>query len=254
MGLGLNPPLWTLSVEIGFYVILPFIAFRYFRRPVIGLVIALVISIAWRIGFEHVFQIYDLAGLDLGFEEGIRLNLAAKLQFPAWGYSFGLGMTGAWAYVLLSRARMTETLRRRINASLIAAAAGLVISVVLIGTERIDSPRYLLISTLYSTSMAAAMVAIALGPRILQVPFANRLIRSLGDISYGVYLCHMVIIYLLFRYLDLPVDGSVRALVIWALAVVPAAILYGYLSARFLEQPIRRWARRFGRREEPEKT
>ena len=29
--------------------------------------------------------------------------------------------------------------------------------------------------------------------------------------------------------------------------VVPASVLYGYLSARFLEQPIRRWARRYGR-------
>jgi hypothetical protein len=32
--------------------------------------------------------------------------------------------------------------------------------------------------------------------------------------------------------------------------VVPTAILYGYLSARFLEQPIRRWARKYGRRDD----
>jgi peptidoglycan/LPS O-acetylase OafA/YrhL len=62
----------------------------------------------------------------------------------------------------------------------------------------------------------------------------------------------MVIAYVLLDELSLPTDGNLVSFLVWTLAVVPAAILYGYLSARFVEQPIRRWARRYGRREEPD--
>ena len=57
-------------------------------------------------------------------------------------------------------------------------------------------------------------------------------------------------IYLGRYVLDLPRDGTFGDLLLWVLVVVPSAVLYGYLSARFLEQPVRRWARRFGNRNE----
>ena len=60
----------------------------------------------------------------------------------------------------------------------------------------------------------------------------------------------MVIAFYAAALFDLPDDGSIGSLATWLAVVVPAAVLYGYLSARFLEQPIRRWARRFGNRRE----
>jgi peptidoglycan/LPS O-acetylase OafA/YrhL len=42
--------------------------------------------------------------------------------------------------------------------------------------------------------------------------------------------------------------GGADAAIVWLLAVVPLAILWGYLSARFVERPVRAWASRWGRR------
>ncbi len=51
IGFGPDSPVWTLTLEIGFYIVLPFIAAAYFRRPLIGLAIALAIALLWREAF-----------------------------------------------------------------------------------------------------------------------------------------------------------------------------------------------------------
>jgi peptidoglycan/LPS O-acetylase OafA/YrhL len=100
----------------------------------------------------------------------------------------------------------------------------------------------------YTASLAAVMVALSLAPYRLQVPFAHPLARKLGDVSYGIYLIQEPILWFIVFHFTFPVGGGLRSAAIWLLAVIPAAVLYGYLSARFVEQPIRRWARRYGRR------
>jgi peptidoglycan/LPS O-acetylase OafA/YrhL len=104
------------------------------------------------------------------------------------------------------------------------------------------------------------MVATALGPMRWQRPFAHPFARWLGDISYGMFLIHFVIITFAVRLLfftpspGLPAvvqgDGSFGTFVELAAVVLPLTVLYGYVSGRYLEQPIRRWAQRFGRRQE----
>jgi peptidoglycan/LPS O-acetylase OafA/YrhL len=96
--------------------------------------------------------------------------------------------------------------------------------------------------------MTLVMVGLAFTSPALQAPFAHPLVRKLADISYGVFLIHVVIIWYLLGRLQIAEDGSLGSFATLAAIVVPLALLYGYLSARFLEQPIRRWAHRFGRR------
>ena len=107
------------------------------------------------------------------------------------------------------------------------------------------------LSMAFSLALATFMVSLALVPRQYQSFLASSPVRRIGDISYGIYLSHLLIMIYLGRYvLDLPRDGTFGDLLLWVLVVVPSAVLYGYLSARFLEQPVRRWARRFGNRNE----
>jgi peptidoglycan/LPS O-acetylase OafA/YrhL len=100
----------------------------------------------------------------------------------------------------------------------------------------------------YTASLATLMVALALAPRRFQGPFAHPRARRLGDISYGIYLIQAPILFFLVFHHVLATDGRIGTLAIWTAIVIPAAVLYGYLSARLVEQPIRRWAHRFGRR------
>lgn len=57
-------------------------------------------------------------------------------------------------------------------------------------------------------------------------------------------------IFFVLREFSLPHDRSLWALIVWSVIVFPASLAYGYLSARLLERPVRRWAHRFGRGEQ----
>ncbi|HNI39656.1 MAG TPA: acyltransferase [Solirubrobacterales bacterium] len=256
IGFGLDPPLWTLSVEVGFYLVLPFVASIFFRKPVAGLLVSLAVTAAWTIAFDHVSEVTDLIATAPDFGELVRLKLSSELQLPAWAYSFGLGMFGAWVWVRISERQGRGEAEAPVPrsgpapAALIALVSGLALIplVWVIGGDYSNTRASLLLSLLFSTLVAIFMVSLSLAPRSWQTPFAAQPVRNLGDISYGIYLSHMVITYTIAGELTLPQDGNLKSLLIWTAVVVPLSVIYGYLSARFLEQPIRRWARKYGRR------
>jgi peptidoglycan/LPS O-acetylase OafA/YrhL len=255
IGFGFDTPLWTLTLEIGFYIVLPFVAASYFKRPLVGLAIALATAVLWREAFAHIGEIAGWFGLDIGIGRAVELQLNSLNQLPNWAFSFAAGMTGAWAYVWISQRYERETVERAAIRVLIPAALVFALFVYLVGRKAIgatfpnlEARESSFLSIGYTASLATVMVALALAPRRLQTPFAHPLTRKLGDISYGVYLIQAPILWFLIFHTGLRTDGSVGALASWLAAVLPASILYGYLSARLVEQPIRRWARRFGRR------
>lgn len=255
IGFSLNPPLWTLSVEVCFYIVLPFVAWAFFRRPFLGLATALLITVFWTLAFDHhAARIAELLGQTPDFDELFRLKISSLLQLPTWAYSFGLGMAGAWCWVRASAtdAATPESARWKDLAPIFAGGSGIALLVLawFIGGGLDQTRESLVLSLLLSTALAVFMVSLSLSPARWQQPFALPAVRRLGDISYGVYLIHMVLAFTLASELSMPNDGSLGAFLIWTVAVVPASVLYGYLSARFLEQPVRRWARKYGRRDE----
>jgi len=246
IGFGFDTPLWTLTLEISFYVVLPFIAAAYFRHPYMGLAIALAIAVGWREAFAHI--------------GALELQLNSVNQLPNWAFSFGAGMTSACAYVRLRERYEPERLQRLAARALVPALIVFALFVYLAGRKAIGTsfpeglvPSFIMrqssfLSIGYTASLAAVMLALCMAPWRLQVPFAHPLARKLGDISYGIYLIQEPILWFIVFHFTFPAGGGLRPAAIWLIAVIPAAMLYGYLSARFVEQPIRRWARRFGRR------
>lgn len=261
IGFGFDTPLWTLTLEIGFYIVLPFIAASYFRRPLVGLAIGLAIAVLWRQAFEHIGFIAGWFGGDLSLHRALQLQFNSINQLPNWAFSFAAGMTGAWAYVRV-RERYELAQVERVAARILFPAVLLfaffawLVGRKAIGTEFPNGifPNLLarestIPSIGFTASLAVVMLTLAFAPVRLQKPFAHRLARKLGDISYGIYLIQAPILtFLAFHWRSLPADGTLRSFTVWVAVVVPVAVLYGYLSARFVEQPIRRWAHRFGRK------
>jgi peptidoglycan/LPS O-acetylase OafA/YrhL len=259
IGFGFDTPLWTLTLEIGFYVVLPFIAAAYFRRPFVGLAIALVIAVFWREFWLHIGDVESWFGAEIGLRRAVELHYNSLNQLPAWAFSFASGMTGAWLYVRAHQVWDRERIERVAKRALIPAVILFALFVYLAGRKAIGTtfPNGILpnllaresswISIGFTGSLAATMLALCMAPRRLQIPFAHPLVRKLGDISYGVYLIQVPILWILVFHTHLLADGSAKALALWLAAVLPASLLYGYLSARLVEQPIRRWAHRFGR-------
>lgn len=256
IGFGVNLPLWTLTLEISFYVLLPFVALAYYRHPLVGLAIAALISILWREAFANLDDLATLVGAHPAPARIFELRLASGNQLPSWLFSFAAGMTGAWGYVHLRERFERERLQRAARLVAVGALALLAIFAYLAGRYAIDNPFPLpaliareswFVNLGFTGALALLMISLALSPPRMQMPFALPFARRLGDISYGVYLIHSVVLWLVLYELSLPTDGSPGAFLAWFALVVPASLLYGYLSARFFEQPIRRWARRFGR-------
>jgi peptidoglycan/LPS O-acetylase OafA/YrhL len=254
-GFGLDGPIWSLTVEISFYIVLPLVASAYWRRPLVGLAIAAAVSVLWRIGLTHVTDLADLIGIDLSPSRAQEIRSAAHSQFPGWAFAFGAGMTAAWAFVNLPGRFDRRAIRRSARFALMASVVALAICAYFSSRH---APGLSVISAGYAAehdiplflamigSIAAAMLALSLSG--LPSPFRLPAARRLGDISYGVFLIHFPIITCLALWTGIFDDPPGVALLVSAAIVLPLSIAYGYLSARFVEQPIRRWARRFGRR------
>ena len=269
LGFGIDAPVWTLSLEVTFYAILPLVAAWYFRRPLVGLAAAAAITAGWHEALVHYGDVTSFLGVDPSDRTSFRVQTSALSQFPFFAFSFAAGMTAAWAYVRLRERHTEETLLRRASVVQVASLVALAVFAYLIGRKAVGAGvlfggeagrRPAILALGYTASLATLMVATALGAYRWQRPFANAGVRRLGDISYGTYLVHLVI-------LSYPVvalspstsgghggilrlgDGTIGDFVLVAAAVFPLSVLYGYLSARFLEQPIRRWAHRYGRRQ-----
>lgn len=256
LGLGVVPPVWTLSVEVGFYLVLPLVAGAYLRHPLVGLVAAAAIVVGWSLVAGNFGQVSEWLGVGASTASQDRIDVYYASQFPNWAFALAAGMTGAWAYVHLGR-RIPAAVLDAWSLRIAAAATVLLLGFVLLaGRDAIDSGtgpglfgrQPVLVGLGYQATLAAAMVAVALTPAAFQRPVTNTPMRKLGDISYGIYLIHFAVIWVAISQFSLPSDGTLAALAVWALLVYPASIGYAYLSARFLEQPVRRWARRFGRR------
>ena len=257
VGFGVVGPVWTLTVEIGFYIVLPFVALAFYRHPRIGLLVAALISLVWTQGSVHANDVAGFFGTELSDQTASRIHNAVGTQFPFWAFSFALGMAGSRLYVACRKRFTQAELNPLAVRAQLAALAGLLLFAILIYTDpdasggglSAEAVRYSpLIALGFSASLATLMVAISLGPPMAQRPFANRPIRWLAEISYGAYLSHALFLFIGVYTFNLSIGQSWGTFLIWIALVVPATVLYGYLSARFLEQPIRRWARKFGRK------
>lgn len=248
LGFGMNRAIWTLSLDITFYFLLVWFALRWFRRPFVGLAISAFVAVAWRVAFTNIEAISSFFGWHPSPTTINDLHLAAEIQFPFWAYSFGVGMTVAYLFVKLRERADREALMLRARNSQLAAVAVIAVLVVAVALIRPVSVHYSpLILLIYTSALGVFILGTILSPKRRQAPFVNEPVRWLGDISYGVYLIHLVITTCLARLFAMP-HGTFLAAVEWLVIVVPLSILWGYLSARFLERPVRRWASRYARR------
>ena len=258
IGFGVDAPLWTLSLEIAFYLVLPLIATAYFRRPFVGLAIAAAVTVIWKVGIVNLDTVAAKLGVSADAASLERFRLAADNQLPAFALCFALGMTAAWIYVRVREGWRPELLVRRAGLVQVGSLAAIAVCAWFFGDYALGAEgatgefpahlarRDLLLTIAFPTALALFMLSTTLVSERRQMPFAWRSSRALGDISYGIYLIHFPMIFFVLALLPSMADsiGS-----FWTLAIValPASVLYGWASARFLEQPIRRWAHRFGR-------
>jgi peptidoglycan/LPS O-acetylase OafA/YrhL len=236
----INGVLWSLGVEIQFYVLFPLLALAFLRSPLLATGAMVAVANAWRIVVIHLNHYY----LD-----------QREAQLPAFLDLFAAGMLCAYAYVFLALNRPLLTERRWIFTALaIAGAVGywlLANDCYAIAHSQPDWPEPWKVQ--HRSLVALAISAVALGSlfaaRWLRLVLANRVLLFLAAISYNLYLWHQPITRILLAHRFVPYVGAdphndrVWMIVSW-FVFVPAAIAVSALVTYGFEQPILRLRRR----------
>ncbi len=251
VGFGINGPLWMISVIVCFYLVFPLVARPYYRHPVAGLVAAAAVTIAWKEGVEHLPGV--LAAINMGNQPDWVLQLTAIDQLPGWAFSFAFGMTAAWAYGRLGDLDPAKT-RRAATLVLPVALAASCVCAYLWGkhASAVNGPTAgnvtrteTFLAVAYTLSRGTLMAAIVLGPVWVRAPFASPRVRGIAELSYSIYLIHLVVaIYVGGMLLSLPTNGSIGAVALWIAVVLTASVVYALVMRRYVERPSRAWARR----------
>jgi peptidoglycan/LPS O-acetylase OafA/YrhL len=231
-GLGVNGPVWALSIDFAFYLLLPLVAGAYLKRPLLGLAVATGAGVAWRLAVSTA-------------DPGL------LIQLPLFLGDFAAGMTAAWALLRLSR--RDRPIPPRIAAVAAAAALAALVGVTYLGGATV--PRHGavflgsgLAGAAFPLLLMVLIVSISLAPRALQWPLTNRPAQWFSEVSYSFYLYHGPVVFFGLVTLGLSADGSPRDLLVMTAFALPATLLLAVASYRLVELPARRYARSLSRR------
>lgn len=232
----LNGALWTVAVEMHFYLIFPFLARAAQKKP------------AWTL------CAMALAGIGYRALVYARIPDNAMLINQMAGFLdvYALGMLGAMLYVRwLKWDGEKPLLERRVLRTFAALVFGAALwglgalmrfqsTQSLAGLEALRLSQ-LLIRLPFALCMLAAMLGAALMPRFLQALLDNRLMRFLAVISFNLYIWHQPLSAQIARdwfpqtlHTDASLQRAYTALCLAASVLVAMAATYG------VEKPIAR--------------
>lgn len=228
--------MWSLSVEVSFYLALPFLALLARRLPVparIPLIAAVALaSFGW-----------GLIPFDVPF--GVN-SLTWPPAFSSW---FAAGMVLA-ELAVSPVGRAHRFARRRVPMALIAVAAFLVAASPLAGPEGLIPGN--LGQFVVKTAMGAVVAAALLAPLVLDRPdTSHRFLGSttmvtLGRWSYGLFVWHLAALAMVFPVIgEFQFNGHMPVVLALTLlfGFAIAAVSYGLVESPCREA-LRRWERR----------
>ncbi len=239
---GLNPPTWTIVVEVSFYAAVPIVA------VLLGWAMARVSGSATRrVTLTVVCICFLLLGAYVLGQCAINGPNHSPLKDSLLGRlnSFAAGMLAA---VLV----YGRTIRPRTAYALVAGGTALLLSEAVVRGYSLLDPtlRDVIVDTPASVGVAMIIGGFALARIPGEVVFARGPLQWYGKLSYGLYLWHFPVIYVL-RSLDWWPSSLLGA----CLAVLVPATLLAMLSWSLLEKPAMEWARRrTARAPEPRQT
>ncbi|MCG5213824.1 acyltransferase family protein [Streptosporangium sp. KLBMP 9127] len=234
--------MWSLSVEVAFYLTLPLMALLLARlsggavgvaarakRQLVALAGVALASFAWTlVAFSPVGSGY------------------MQLWLPRYWACFAGGM--ALAVVMAWLPSMREEVQRSLArwwwvCWIVAGAAYALASTPVTGGRFVtadDLPTNLAEQALYAVVAVALVAPAALPPRpgLVRTLLGNRVAGTLGGISYGIFLWQFVAMDT--WYLLTGQQGWTGGLAMNLAAVTVLTVLYAFVSSQLVEEPIQR--------------
>ncbi len=209
-----NHPAWSISTEMGAYLLFPFIAaLAPIKRMPVALLISIVVILAALLHAFFRLSGYAFLGENIPHTGLIR----CLLQF-----TIGIAVCAIWL-----RWRTTEPI----------AKAGILL---LIGSSILAAQALAFLPETFAVPLgfATLLLALALTSERSDNPLGGRVLHYLGEVSYATYLVHFMF-YILFKLLFVndPENVSPALLALYmAMTFILSAGLY-----HLVEKPAQRW-------------
>jgi peptidoglycan/LPS O-acetylase OafA/YrhL len=248
----LDPPLWTITLEIWSYILLPIVLFSIFwkARTVKAAAIGMGIWIVFLQSLQPLLIKYFMTddygkGWDWGWAGG------AKLWLPYWNLAsfFTQFLLGACAALYISHKKSMGTQPSK-KYDLLSLAA-ILVAFVLIQVRLIPGVPDAITRQPYISPLYAALVAFALATVPFSTFLANflemRFFKRVATLSFGLYLWHYMIMQIWQNKMDETYYYyGTSNLGRWAdstLIVILLTWVFAEISWRFFESPILRKSR-----------
>jgi peptidoglycan/LPS O-acetylase OafA/YrhL len=231
----LNGVLWTVAVEMQFYLLFPWLARAARKKPAITIGSMVVAGIAFRV-------ILGLTVSDLG----LLVN-----QLPAFLDVYALGMLGAIAYVRLRKAmnsapKTTARIVAAIAIVLFAAGCWALVTLMrlqtdsgMLGHEQLRLSQWKLRLPL-AVTLLTLMLSAAFLPKLLQKLLDNRLMVFLSTISFNLYVWHQFLSARLVGLFPATLHNDLQLQQIFTLLCYALSILMAMAVTYGIEQPAAR--------------
>lgn len=243
-GSHLLEPLWSIGVEEYFYLLVaPFV--KWFRKNILPLLFGI-------IGLKILLEIFFYIGKNyLHFAENHLFNVSQEVVGMLAFEMMAIGGLGAWA-VFFHRQKVEKSIWFSPNIQILLFA----LIVLRLAAHLFLTENVLLYKIFFTTPVLKwvtegvlflwLILNIAVNPKPL-LSLHHRLLHELGEISYGIYMYQMLVIFaaifLLKKFLlqSSPFVGSLVYYIFVSLGV----ILVAYCSKRFFEDYFLRFSNRF---------
>ena len=231
--LAINGPLWTLALEMQYYLLLPLIAVWFLRAPYVAAAAFLAAALIWKTLAQHDLQplisLYGTIGARWNLPDA-GLRHFAGTQLPGYLGHFALGILCGRAW-LAQRATVPD----RVGAALLgvlAACSVLGLYAVLAGHAAwLGEQAWILIPL----AMAVAIwAAVSKHPRWGDKLLGLAPLAFIGRVSYSMYLYHLPVLLLFNKYAPAALGGFAF------LCYFGAIIVISTLSFRYVELPFMR--------------
>jgi peptidoglycan/LPS O-acetylase OafA/YrhL len=223
---GILNPTWSIGVEEQFYLLWAPIVKRWHNRLLLICGIIMVLSLtAFTVNRMNLFGLREMQN----FFDQLKFHFMAAGAIMAWMLFYKPVRLFALPFF---RWRWLQWV-----------FAFLLLEFLFLGSPR----HWLLEETLQMLLYSWLIIDVAANPHRL-VNIKTRLTEWLGEISYGIYMYHMIAVYATSRYFQSAQwwkASLILYLVTYYGMVIGLTILLAYLSHRFFERPILKLKRRF---------
>jgi len=237
-GSPLNGTLWTLSVEMQFYLLFPLIARLFGKKPLLTYAGMALIAFGYR------FWVGLLPDSTLYFN-----------QLPAHFDVYANGMVAACIYSALKRRLKQDTWTQILFTAVFFAAASAIVTLLKAqaGTNGYENIRLGQMDRRFGLSVLVSlgMLGLLFGIRPMRLLFGNRVTRILSEISFQFYMWHQVFAVQLKNW-NIPVsafespwsEGDRTWQYLYTFLCFGGALVISALVTYLFEQPIARFGRR----------